>query len=58
MGLLEDGKGWDRGGVTDFVGACVDEVGGGGVAFVVLLGGVLGGLVGGAELDVGFAEVG
>lgn len=44
-------------GVTDVVGAGIDEAGGGSVAFVVLSGGVLGGLVGGAELDVGFVEV-
>lgn len=50
-----DGEG---GRVTDFVGAGVDEVGGGGVAFVVFLSGGLGSGVGGAELDVAVAQVG
>jgi hypothetical protein len=49
------GKG--RGG-TDIVGASIDEAGGCGVACVVCLSGGGGGVVGGAELDVGGVEVG
>lgn len=56
MGCWQDEEGGEEG-VTDVVGAGIDEAGGGGVAFVVFSGGVLGGLVRGAELDVGFVEV-
>lgn len=48
-----------RGGrVTDFFDVGVDEARGCGIAFVEFCGGVGGYLVGGAELDVGFVEVG